>query len=315
MPTVFDFERPISELETKIEELKQFSAEKGLDLKHEIEVLAERAATLKKTIYGDLSPWQKVLIARHPDRLGSRDYIESFCSEFIELHGDRAFGDDPAVIGGIGRMNGYVVTVVGHQKGRDTKENLARNFGMIHPEGCRKVLRLARQAEKFQRPLICLIDTPGAHCGIGAEERGQAEAIARNISALSTLRVPIVVVVIGEGGSGGALALGIGDRLLMQEHAVFSVSSPEACASILWKDAGRAREAAEVLKMTAQDLLSLGVIDEIVPEPLGGVHRDPGQAVEMLRESLFRNLDELCRMDLEQLLQARYHKYRTIGNL
>jgi acetyl-CoA carboxylase carboxyl transferase subunit alpha len=205
--------------------------------------------------------------------------------------------------------------VVGHQKGRGTKENLVRNFGMIHPEGCRKVRRLMRQAEKFGRPLVCFVDTPGAHCGIGAEERGQAEAIARNLMALSTLEVPVVVAVIGEGGSGGALALGMGDRVLMQEHAVFSVSSPEACASIIWKDAGRAREAAEMLKLTAQDLLRLGVIDAIVPEPLGGVHRDPEQAAALLREALFHHLDELMRLDRQELLQARYHKYRAIGNL
>ncbi|MBE0465683.1 MAG: acetyl-CoA carboxylase carboxyltransferase subunit alpha [Candidatus Desulforudis sp.] len=315
MPTVFDFEKPIYELETKISELKQFSNDKGLNLNHEIEVLEQRATDLKRSTYGKLSPWQKVLIARHPERLGAKDYVQRFCTDFIELYGDRAFGDDPAVIGGIGRMNGYVVTVVGHRKGRDTKENLVRNFGMINPEGCRKVYRLMRQAEKFGRPLVCFVDTPGAHCGIGAEERGQAEAIARNIMALSTLRTPLIVVVIGEGGSGGALALGIGDRLLMQEHSVFTVSSPEACASIIWKDAGRAREAAEVLKLTAQDLLYLGVIDEIVPEPLGGVHRDPSLAVELLRESLFRNLDEICAVDRDELLRARYHKYRAIGNL
>jgi acetyl-CoA carboxylase carboxyl transferase subunit alpha len=315
VPTVFDFEKPIYELETKIAELKQFSADKGLNLNREIEVLEQRALELKRSTYGNLTPWQKVLIARHPNRLGARDYIDNFCTDFVELHGDRAFGDDPAVVGGIGRMNGYAVTVVGHQKGRDTKENLVRNFGMLHPDGCRKVLRLMRQAEKFGRPLVCFVDTPGAHCGIGAEERGQAEAIARNLMALSTLKVPIVVVVIGEGGSGGALALGMGDRILMQEHSVFSVSSPEACASIIWKDAGRAREAAEMLKLTAQDLLRWGVIDEIVPEPLGGVHRDPEQALELLREALFRHLDEICRLDRGELLRTRYHKYRAIGNL
>lgn len=315
MPTVFDFEKPLYELEAKIAELKRFSADQGLNLNRELEALIQRATELKKSTYGNLSPWQKVLVARHSDRLGARDYIDNFCSEFVEFHGDRTFGDDLAVVSGIGRMNGYVVTMVGHQKGRDTKENLARNFGMINPEGCRKVLRLMRQAEKFGRPLVCFVDTPGAYCGIGAEERGQAEAIARNLMVMSTLKVPIVVVVIGEGGSGGALALGIGDRLLMQEHSVFTVSSPEACASIIWKEANRAREAAEVLKLTAQDLHRLGVVDEVVPEPLGGVHRDPFQAVELLRESLFRNLDEICRMDREELLRQRYHKYRAIGNL
>lgn len=315
MPTVFDFEKPLYELEAKIAELKRFSADQKLNLNQELEALIQRATELKKSTYGNLSPWQKVLVARHADRLGSRDYIDNFCSEFVEFHGDRAFGDDRAVVGGIGRMNGYVVTMVGHQKGRDTKENLARNFGMISPEGCRKVLRLMRQAEKFGRPLVCFVDTPGAHCGIGAEERGQAEAIAQNLMVMSTLKVPIIAVVIGEGGSGGALALGVGDRLLMQEHSVFTISSPEACASIIWKDASRAREAAEVLKLTAQDLHRLGVVDEVVPEPLGGVHRDPFQAVELLRESLFRNLDEICRMDREELLHQRYHKYRAIGNL
>ncbi len=314
MGTTFDFEKPIYELENKINELRKFSTEKDLNLNHEIEVLEQRALALKSSIYGNLDPWQKVLISRHPERLSAMDYINKFCDDFIELHGDRNFGDDAAVVGGIGRINGNVVTLLGHQKGRDTKENLCRNFGMINPEGCRKALRLARQAEKFGRPIISFVDTPGASCGVEAEERGQAEAIAQNLAAFSFIKVPVVVVVIGEGGSGGALALGMGDRVLMQEHSIFSVSSPEASASIMWKDSTKAWEAAKIMKLTAQDLFQLGVIDAIVPEPLGGVHRDPEQAAKLLRQHLFESLDEVYSMDLEVLLKERYQKYRQMGS-
>lgn len=314
MPTIFEFEKPVIQLENKINELRNFAQEKNLNLDEEITTLERRLLALKVEIYSNLTPWQKVLMARHPERPSTRDYIQRLFIDFIELHGDRCFGDDPAVVGGIGRFEGLPVTIVGHQKGRGTKENLACNFGMAHPEGCRKALRLMCQAEKFRRPVIAFIDTPGAHCGIGAEERGQAQAIARNIRVMSTLKTPIIVVVVGEGGSGGALALGVGDYILMQEHAVFSVSSAEACASILWKDASRACEAADALKLTADDLLRFKVIDEIVPEPLGGAHRQPAEAAEILRKVLADKLQTLRALSIEELIARRFERYRSIGN-
>ncbi|MEW6447527.1 MAG: acetyl-CoA carboxylase carboxyltransferase subunit alpha [Bacillota bacterium] len=315
MPTVLDFERPFVELENKIIELISFSQEKDLDLSDEIQSLRRRADELKRSIFANLTSSQKVQLARHPDRPCTEDYVRMLFKDFIELHGDRCYGDDPAVLGGIGRFEGVAVTVVGHLKGRDTRANVNRNFGMAHPEGFRKALRLMLQAEKFGRPVISFIDTPGAHCGIGAEERGQSQAIAQNLLRMSALRVPIIVVVIGEGGSGGALALGVGDRILMQEHSVFSVISPEGCASILWKDASRAREAAEALKLTAQDLLSLGIIDEVVPEPLGGAHRDPEAAGNLLREALARQLASLKDLPPGELVDRRYAKLRGIGRV
>lgn len=315
MPAVFDFERPVVELETKIAELKAFAAEKGLTLESEINTLEQRAAELKEEIYGHLTPWQKVLMARHPERPGTVDYIEALITDFVELHGDRLYGDDAAVMGGIGRFDGTPVTVIGNRKGRDTKENLARNFGMANPEGYRKALRLMRQAEKFDRPVICFVDTPGAHCGLGAEQRGQFEAIAKNIMVMGFLRTPIIAVVVGEGGSGGALAIAAGDRILMQEHSIFSISSPEACASIIWKDAGRARDAAAVLKLTAQDLVEMGIADAIIPEPLGGAHRGKAAATAGVAEAVRENLAELTAMDRDELLAARYRKFRDIGNL
>jgi len=315
MPAVFDFERPVIELENKIAELKAFAEEKGLSLESEIATLEQRAEELKEQIYGSLTPWQKVLIARHPERPGTEDYNEAMITDFIDLHGDRVYGDDAAIIGGIGRFDGVPVTVIGNRKGRDTKENLARNFGMAHPEGYRKALRLLQQAEKFRRPVLCFVDTPGAYCGLGAEQRGQLEAIAKNIMVMSSLKIPIIVLVIGEGGSGGALAISVGDRILMQEHSVYSVSTPEACASIIWKDAGRARDAAEVLKLTAQDLGWIGIADEIIPEPLGGAHREQAQAMAEVIESVRRNLSELTAMNEEERLRARYQKFRRIGSL
>jgi acetyl-CoA carboxylase carboxyl transferase subunit alpha len=315
MPTVLDFEKPFVELENKIVELTAFSEEKGLDLSEEIENLKKRAEAIKRSIFANLTPWQKVQLARHPDRPNAADYVKMLLTEFIELHGDRCFGDDPAVLGGIGWLGEIPVTVVGHLKGRDTKENVRRNFGMAHPEGFRKALRLMLQAEKFGRPVLSFIDTPGAHCGIGAEERGQSRAIAENLLRMSALRVPIIVVVIGEGGSGGALALAVGDVVLMQEHAIFSVISPEGCASILWKDAGRAREAAAALKLTAQDLLSLGVIDEVIPEPLGGAHRDPAGAGAAIREAVVRHLQALLRLTPEELVARRYAKLKNVGRV
>lgn len=315
MPTVLDFERPFVELENKIIELTSFSREKELDLSDEIESLKRRADELKRSIFENLTPAQKVQLARHPDRPGTEDYVRMLFQDFIELHGDRLYGDDPAVLGGIGRFDGLAVTVVGHLKGRDTRGNVSRNFGMAHPEGFRKALRLMLQAEKFGRPVISFIDTPGAHCGMGAEERGQSQAIAQNLLRMSALRVPIIVVVIGEGGSGGALALGVGDRILMQEHSIFSVISPEGCASILWKDASRAREAAEALKLTAQDLFSLGIIDEVIPEPLGGAHRDPETAGNLLREALARQLATLKGLPPGELVERRYAKLRGMGRI
>ncbi|MEW6574207.1 MAG: acetyl-CoA carboxylase carboxyltransferase subunit alpha [Bacillota bacterium] len=315
MPTVLDFERPFVDLENKIIELTSFSQEKGLDLGEEIENLKKRADELKRSIFENLTPSQKVQLARHPDRPCTEDYVRMLFTDLIELHGDRCYGDDPAIFGGIGRFDDMAVTVVGHLKGRDTRANVNRNFGMAHPEGFRKALRLMVQAEKFGRPVISFIDTPGAHCGIGAEERGQSQAIAQNLLRMSTLRVPIIVLVIGEGGSGGALALGVGDRILMQEHSIFSVISPEGCASILWRDASRAREAAEALKLTAQDLLSLGIIDEVIPEPLGGAHRDPETAGKMLREALGRQLATLKDLPPGELVRQRYAKLRRVGHV
>lgn len=313
--TLLEFEKPIQELENKISELRKFSKDKGIDLTNEIATLENRAREVRESIYGSLTPWQKVLIARHPERPNTYDYIRYLFEDFIEMHGDRFFGDDPSVVGGIGRFRGRSVTVLGHLKGKDTKENLARNFGMAHPEGYRKGIRLMNQAEKFRRPVICFIDTPGAYPGMGAEERGQSEAIASSIAAMATLKVPIISVVIGEGGSGGALAFGVGDRILMQEHTIYSVISPEGFASILWKDASRSREAAEAIRITAQDLLSLGVADKIVPEPVGGAHREPEAAAELLGEALAGTLEELLTVGPETLVAGRYEKFRSIGKL
>lgn len=315
MPATLEFEKPIHELETKIDELRKFSREKGIDLNNEITILENRAREVRESIYGSLSSWQKVLIARHPERPNASFYIKKLFTDFIELHGDRCFRDDPSVVGGIGRFNGHAVTVISHLKGKDTKENIARNFGMAHPEGYRKAIRLMKQAEKFKRPVITLIDTPGAYPGMGAEERGQSEAIAKSIFTMAALRVPIIAVVIGEGGSGGALAFGVGDRVLMQEHAVYSVITPEGYASILWKDSSRNREAADAMKVTAQDLLALGVTDQIIPEPLGGAHRDPDASADLLGKALAANLDELLGMDADILVASRYQKFRAIGNL
>ncbi|MFX4262009.1 acetyl-CoA carboxylase carboxyltransferase subunit alpha [Pelotomaculum propionicicum] len=315
MAAILEFEKPIQELENKINELRTFSSEKGIDLSTEIAILEKRAVEVRESIYGSLNSWQHVLIARHPERPNTYDYISYIFEDFIELHGDRCFGDDPAVAGGIGRFNGHAVTVVGQLKGKDTKENLARNFGMAHPEGYRKAVRLMKQAEKFKRPVICFIDTPGAYPGIGAEERGQFEAIARSIQVMATLKVPIITVVIGEGFSGGALGIGVGDRILMQEHSIYSVITPEGYASILWKDSARAREAAEAIRIIARDIHGLGVADKIIPEPLGGAHRDPEAAAEMLGKALAESLEDLMKLTTEELMTQRYEKFRSIGNL
>ncbi len=313
MPAILDFEKPIEELEIKITELRKFSRDKGIDLTNEIAILEKRAREVKESIYSNLDAWQKVLIARHPERPNAYDYIKYLFTQFYELFGDRLYGDDPSVVGGIARFRGRAVTVIGHLKGKDTKENLARNFGMAHPEGYRKAMRLMKQAEKFKRPLICFIDTPGAYPGMGAEERGQSEAIARSILTMVNLRTPIVAVVIGEGGSGGALAFGVGDRVLMLEHTIYSVISPEGYASILWKDASRNKEAAETFRITAQDVFKLGVVDRIVPEPVGGAHRDPEAAAQSLGQAISECLDELQSTDPEILIESRYNKFRTIG--
>jgi len=315
MAAILEFEKPIQELENKISELRIFSKEKGIDLSNEISILEKRAVEVRELIYNNLTAWQHVLIARHPERPNTSDYINYLFQDFIELRGDRYFGDDPAIIGGIGRFNGRAVTVIGQLKGKDTKENLARNFGMAHPEGYRKAMRLMKQAEKFNRPVLCFIDTPGAYPGIGAEERGQFEAIARSILVMATLKVPIIAVVIGEGFSGGALGIGVGDRILMQEHSIYSVITPEGYASILWKDSTRNREAAETIRIIARDIQKLGVADKIVPEPVGGAQRDPGTAAELLGRSIAETMDELLDLAPEVLLAQRYEKYRSIGNL
>lgn len=313
--SVLDFEKPLVELENKIAELKSFSEEKGINLTTEVQTLENKAAELKQEIYSNLTRWQKVMIARHSDRPNTADYIRLIFDRFVELHGDRCSGDDPAVIGGIGKLGGRPVTLIGQVKGHDTKENIARNFGMCHPEGYRKALRLMHQAEKFGRPVICLIDTSGAYCGITAEERGVGEAIARNLTEMMTLKVPVIAAVIGEGGSGGALALGVGDRVLMLEHAVYSVIAPESFGALIWKDSSRASEAAELLKLTAADLKGFGVIDEIIPEPLGGAHKDHEQAARSLKETLLRHLREVEAIPIDTLTEERYQKFRRIGQI
>jgi acetyl-CoA carboxylase carboxyl transferase subunit alpha len=262
----------------------------------------------------NLTPWQRVLLARHPERPGIRDYVEKIFDDFIELHGDRLYGDDTALIGGVAWFEGRPVVIVGNQKGKDTKAKIATNFGMPHPEGYRKAKRLMRLAEKFNRPIITFIDTPGAYPGIGAEERGQGEAIAHNLYLLSTLNTPIIVIITGEGGSGGALAIGVGDRILMFENAIYSVISPEGCAAILWKDEEKAKEAAKALNLTSFDLLRLRIIDEIIQEPDGGAHKDPDKAAEFLKNSIRKNLDLLLKMDKKRLLSKRYNRFRKIGS-
>jgi acetyl-CoA carboxylase carboxyl transferase subunit alpha len=289
------------------------ASERKLDVEREIAPLERKLAELKREIYANLTPMQRVQVARHPRRPYTLDYIDRAFSDFIELKGDRLYRDDPAIVGGWARLDGRPVMVIGHQKGRDTKENLRRNFGMPHPEGYRKALRLMHLAERFRAPVITLIDTPGAYPGLGAEERGQAEAIARNLEHMATLRTPIVAAVIGEGGSGGALALGLADRVLMMENAIYSVISPEGCAAILWKDAGQKERAAEALKLTARDLYSLGVIDGIVREPLGGAHSDPEGAARALGEALKEALKSLEGIAPEELIRVRAEKYLKMG--
>lgn len=308
-----DFDKPIVELENKIAELRRFSAKKDIDLSVEINNLEKKLKNLKKEIYSHLSPWQKIQIARHPKRPTTLDYIRLITKDFIPLAGDRLFGEDKALLGGFAKIDDRKVVIMGHQKGKDTKENIERNFGCAHPEGYRKAMRLMHLAERFNMPVVCLVDTPGAYPGIGAEERGQAQAIAENIRDMFSLKTPVVVVVIGEGGSGGALGIGVGDRVLMFEYAYYSVISPEGCAAILWKDAAKREEAAKVLKLTASDLIGLGVVDEMIVEPEGGAHRNHEEAAESLKNSILKNLMVLSEMDTEVLCQARYARYRAIG--
>ncbi len=308
-----DFEKPIVELEKKIEELKKISLGGKVDVSNELEQLKKKVLELKKEIYGSLTAWQKVQIARHPARPYTLDYIKSAMEDFVELHGDRYFADDQALIGGVARFMGEPVMVLGHQKGRDTKENLRRNFGSANPEGYRKALRLMKLAERFSIPLLCFIDTPGAYPGLGAEERGQAEAIAVNLREMMGLKIPVIVVVIGEGGSGGALGIGIGDRILMLENAYYSVISPEGCSAILWKDAKKTQDAAKALKLTSDDLKKFDLIDEIIQEPLGGAHKNPELMAVTLRDVLAQALEELNKESVEKLLKKRYQKFRKMG--
>ncbi|MBM7685045.1 acetyl-CoA carboxylase carboxyl transferase subunit alpha [Defluviitalea raffinosedens] len=308
-----DIEKNLEELEKQLEALKEFSNLHGVDLSKEIKSIEDKITELRKEAYSNLSPWDKVNLARHSGRPTSLDYIGRIFEDFIELHGDRSFREDFAIVGGIATLEGHPVTVIGHQKGRDTKENIKRNFGMPHPEGYRKALRLMKQAEKFHRPVICFIDTAGAFCGIGAEERGQGEAIARNLLEMSRLKTPIISIVIGEGGSGGALALGVGDKIYMLEYAVYSVLSPEGFAAILWKDSSKAKEAAEIMKITAQDLMSFKIIDEVVPEPLGGAHKDMEKMSKEIKKYIIKGLKEVKNQSIEDLIQNRYDKFRKIG--
>jgi len=308
-----EFEQPIADLEKKIEELKNMSSLSDQDMKDELQSLEKKLEKVKTNIYKSLTPAQKVLVARHPNRPYFMDYIKMLFTDFVELHGDRNFRDDPAIIAGMAKFDNEPVVVVGHQKGRNTKENIYRNFGMAHPEGYRKALRIFEMAEKYQRPIFTFVDTPGAYPGIGAEERGQAEAIARNLREMAGLTVPFITLISGEGGSGGALGIAMGNRVLMLEHSIYAVISPEGCASILWKDASYSGKAAEALKLTAQDLYKLKVIDEIVQEPLGGAHRDYIKTAENVKEALKKHLNELKQLSPERLYEYRCEKYMAMG--
>lgn len=315
-----DFEKPLEELETKIEELRRLSDGREIDIASEIKRLDKKARELRSDIFSTLTPWQRTLIARHPERPYTLDYINMLVEDFVELHGDRRFADDPAIVGGVGRIGGISMVIVGHQKGRGTKERISRNFGQPNPEGYRKALRLMKQAERFKMPIITLIDTPGAYPGIGAEERGQGEAIATNLMEMARLKTPIISFVIGEGGSGGALALSVADRLYMLEHSVYSVISPEGCAAILWRKGGELTtddfaRAAEALKLTANDLKEFKLIDDIIPEPMGGAHREPEAAAKKIAEYIVKAVEILQTKSPAKLLDERYKKIRKIGSL
>jgi acetyl-CoA carboxylase carboxyl transferase subunit alpha len=308
---ILDFERPIIELEQKIVEMRKYSD--NLDIADEIATLENKVDQLRENVYNNLTRWQRVQLARHPDRPYTLDYIPLITKDFIELHGDRRFGDDKAIVAGFCSINKETVLIVGHQKGRDTRSNIYRNFGMPNPEGYRKALRLMQLAVKFHRPIICLLDTPGAYPGIGAEERGQGEAIARNLFEMSHLPVPIIIVIIGEGASGGALGIGVGDRILMFENAWYSVISPESCSSILWRNWEYKEQAAEALKLTAPDLLEQGVIDRIIPEPMGGAHRNPQIMAQTLKNALLEELKTLKKIKPDRLVQLRIEKFSKMG--
>ena len=307
-----EFEKPIVELEDRIRELRVYGVrEHGFE--SELRKLEERVTSLQREIYDDLTVWQKVQLSRHPDRPYFLDYLERLFEDIVELHGDRSFSDDPAIVSGFARLDGETVAVIGHQKGRTTKEKLRRNFGMAHPEGYRKAMRIMDLADRFRRPVLTFIDTPGAYPGVGAEERGQSEAIGASLLVMSRLRVPVIATVIGEGGSGGALALGVANRVLMQQFAPYSVITPEGCASILWRDGARAAEAASQLKLLAPNAVELGVVDEVIEEPVGGAHRDLDEAARRLGEALRRNLAELRPLGGEALVEQRYRKFRAMG--
>ena len=313
MNVIVELEKPLTELEAKISDLKKLNEAQGVDLSPAIRQLEEKALQLKAEIFGNLTPWQRVHLARHPKRPLAMDYIAKL-DDFVELHGDRAFRDDPSIVAGLGVLGGVPICVIGEQKGRDTKENVYRNFGMPHPEGYRKAQRIMRLAEKFARPLVTFIDTPGAYPGIGAEERGQSEAIAASLKLLAGLRTPVVVNVTGEGGSGGALAIGLGDHIVMLQHSIYSVASPEPAATILWRDAAKAEEAAKRLRLTSDDLFEFGIVDEVIEEPLGGAHRDPDAVVARVLAADRRAIERLSRMSADELADRRYEKYRKLGS-
>ena len=314
MAFVLDFEKPLVELERQIGYLRKLANDRDLDVNGEIGPLERKLEDLRREIYDELTPMQRVQVARHPKRPYALDYLDARFTDFVELKGDRLFRDDPAIVGGWARLDGRPVIVVGHQKGRNTKDNLKRNFGMPHPEGYRKALRLMNMAARFNAPIITFIDTPGAYPGLGAEERGQAEAIAHILEGMAGLETPILAVVIGEGGSGGALALGLADRVIMLSNAVYSVISPEGCAAILWNDASQKERAAEALKLTATDLFDLGLVDEVIAEPLGGAHADPEGTKDVLGEALRRNVEELAKIDVKKLITLRAKKYMEMGS-
>ena len=308
-----DFEKPIIELERKIDELKGLTTHQDIDISGEVKRLEEKLTQIKREVYQNLTAWHRVQIARHPKRPYTLDYIEMMMTDFLEIHGDRHFADDNAIVGGLAKLDGENIVVIGHQKGKDTKENLARNFGSAHPEGYRKAMRIMELAAKFGLPIAVFIDTPGAFPGIGAEERGQAEAIAYNMREMSSLKIPIVIFVIGEGGSGGALGIGVGDRIYVLENAYYSVISPEGCAAILWKERLRSPDAAKALKLTAKDLLEMGIIDGIIKEPLGGAHRNPPETAANIKSVLKKELAALKSVPKDKLLETRYEKFRSIG--
>lgn len=308
-----DFERPIKELEKRIEELRNFTSDKNLKIDSEIKGLEERLVAVRKEVYSSLTPWQRVQLGRHHQRPTIMDYIERMVEDFVALHGDRHFGDDKALLTGLGRISGIRVAIIGHWKGKNTRENIEHNFGMAHPEGYRKALRIMRLAERFGMAVLCFVDTPGAYPGVEAEARGQALAIAENLQEMAGLRCPIVVTITGEGGSGGALAIGVGDRLLMLENTIYSVISPEGCAAILWNTREKAADAANILKLTSFELKAMGIVDNIVEEPLGGAHTDPQGMAQRLKEHLIETLEELSNIPIDDLLEQRYQRYRRIG--